>query len=148
MTFDIAIIAQYAARAIEVILILALFWVAGIFLVLDKKLNAMKNGTDGIKSTIEELNGAIERAQSAVLALKNNSNAANLELEKRIEEAKQAGEALKFLSTAQKAINSAPRVQHNNDLTTKEQYNGKRRTNLDDLPPVNPQQRNIWGGLR
>lgn len=148
MNLDLAIISQYAVPAIEIMLIAALFWVAGIFMVLDKKLNAMKKGTDGIKDTIAELNGAIERAQSAVLALKNNTNAANLELEKRIEEAKAAGEALKFLTTAQKAINSAPKATHNNDLTTMSQYNGRRRTNLEDLPPLDPQKRNIWGGLR
>ncbi len=148
MNLDFETISFYAVQAIEIILICALFWVAGIFIVLDKKLNAMKKGTDGIKDTITELNNAIERAQAAVLALKSNSNAANLELEKRIEEAKAAGESLKFLTNAQKAINSAPKASHNNDLTTMSQYNGKRRTNLDDLPPLDPQKRNIWGGLR
>ena len=52
MTIDLANISQYFAPAVQFILILALFWVAGLFMVLDKKLNAMRQGTDGILSLI------------------------------------------------------------------------------------------------
>jgi uncharacterized protein YoxC len=172
MSIDLNLLSQYAVPTIQLILILALFWVAGIFMVLDKKLDSMRKGTDGIKSTIIELNGAIERAQNAILALKTNSNVANQEIAAKIDEANAAVETLKFLTTAAKAINM-PRqsieqaaqkmpiqsatdksaieskiAQQNNDLTTQKPYPVRRRAVFEDMPPIDATKRNIWGGLR
>ncbi len=153
MTIDLANISQYFAPAVQFILILALFWVAGLFMVLDKKLNAMRQGTDGIKNTITELNGAIERAQNAIIALKTNSQIANDEIAKQIDEANKAVETLKFAASAVKAVNYSPKSTLNNDLKTHSDYKSgdlrnTRRDPFDDLPPIDNSRRNVWGGLR
>lgn len=141
-------LSQYADLGIQVILILLLFWVATLFMVLDKKLNSLKSGTDGVKQNLIELNGAIERAQNALLAIKTNTKSANEELEERILEAKRAAETLKFLSTTANAVQMPQKPTLDNQIKTQTPYAMRRKPNFDDLPPIDVEKRNQWGGLR
>lgn len=141
-------ISQYADLGVQIILILLLFWVATLFMVLDKKLNSLKSGTDGVKQNLIDLNGAIERAQGALLAIKTNTNAANLELEEKIIEAKRVAETLKFLSTTAHAMQKSENIISDNQIKTQSPYAMRRKPNFDDLPPVDLEKRSQWGGLR
>lgn len=130
--------------ATQALLILALFIVAILFIRLDGKLNAMKKGTDGVRDTIIEVNHALNRAQSAITELKSASNAELNEISTKIEEAKAATEALRFATTAAKAIGA-------NNSFVKEilpQTTQSRSSKFDDLPPIDSSRRNHWGGLR
>ena len=101
----------------------------------------------------DRLNGAIERAQNAIIALKTNSQIANDEIAKQIDEANKAVETLKFAASAVKAVNYSPKSTLNNDLKTHSDYKSgdlrnTRRDPFDDLPPIDNSRRNVWGGLR
>ncbi len=94
--------------ASQILLTLCLFWVAVLFLKLDKKLNDMKKGTDGIKDTIIELNQTIATAQNAINNLKLSTKSAQAEIDEKLEDAKFIAEKLAFLASAAKAIQNAP----------------------------------------
>lgn len=144
----LANISQYADLGIQIILILLLFWVATLFMVLDKKLNSLKSGTDGVKRNLIELNGAIERAQNALLAIKTNTKSANEELEQTILEAKRTAETLKFLSATAQTAQEKPKPVLDNQIKTQSQYATRRKPVFDDLPPIDVEKRNQWSGLR
>jgi hypothetical protein len=135
------LITTYAMPASQVLLTLILFWVALLFGKLDRKLNAMKTGTDGVQKTIIELNEAINRAQTAILALKSSSQTASEELSNAINDARSSAEALRFAATAAKAINTP--VHRSEPLAPP-----KHSRSFDDLPPIDTERRNKWGGLR
>ena len=101
---NIEFIAQYAGQAIQLMLIFVLFWVAFLFMRLDKKLTQMRKGTDGIQATIVELNRAVNNAQSALQELKIGSGEQIIELNDKIVEAQKMAEGLKFLNSVQKNL--------------------------------------------
>lgn len=135
------LINTYAMPASQAFLTLVLFWVAILFGKLDKKLNAMKTGADGMQKTIIELNDAVNRAEMAIGALKTTSNAANEELSAAIIEARKSAETLRFITTAAAAIKSPVRQAEPAPAP-------RPVRSFDDLPPIDAERRNKWGGLR
>ncbi|KAF0110445.1 MAG: polar flagellum positioning protein pflI [Hyphomonadaceae bacterium] len=133
------LITTYAMPASQAFLTLVLFWVAILFGKLDKKLNALKTGTDGIQKTIIELNEAVNHAELAISALKTASNAANEELSAQINEARKSGETLRFMTTAANAIKTP---------MPRSEPAPRQSRSFDDLPPIDSERRNKWGGLR
>lgn len=135
------LITTYAMPASQAFLTLVLFWVAILFGKLDKKLNAMKTGTDGMQKTIVELNEAVNHANMAISALKLASNSANEELSTAINEARKSAETLSFITSAAKAI--ATPSQRSEPV-----FEPRRVRGFDGLPPIDTERRNKWGGLR
>jgi hypothetical protein len=135
------LITTYAMPVSQAFLTLVLFWVAFLFGKLDKKLNAMKTGTDGMQKTIVELNEAVNQAEMAISAMKSASNSANEELSAAIDEARKSAETLRFIATAANAIKApVPRSEPVLEL--------RNARGFDDLPPIDTERRNKWGGLR
>lgn len=145
-------ILEYAIPATQAVLIFALFGVAFLFVRLDGKLNAMKEGTDGVRQTIIDLNTALAQAQSAMNELKAASDQSSKQLAAKIEEANSARESLGFAASTAKALaKDLPSVRaittHNNEAALNSAV-AKARNRFDDLPPINENRRTEWGGLR
>lgn len=142
------LINNYALLASQVVLTLVLFWVAALFIKLDKKLNALKKGTDGVQQSMFDLNQAVDRANDVVALLKSSTNEANQELVTRIEDAKLASEKLRFATTAAQALSAQVTMPKPAPRPVESAQIRSRLSDLDDLPPVDFERRNKWGGLR
>lgn len=105
----LADVSALAGPAVQVMMTVALVLVGIICLRLDARLQAMRAGRDGVAATAAELAAAVSRAEAAVKALKAATEAASTDLERQVEEARSAGEALKFLTTAARALEPAAR---------------------------------------
>lgn len=105
----LADVSALAGPAVQIMMTVALVLVGIICLRLDARLQAMRAGRDGVAATAAELAAAVSRAEAAVKALKAATEAASTDLERQVEEARSAGEALKFLTTAARALEPAAR---------------------------------------
>jgi hypothetical protein len=105
----IDLLALWATPIVQAILAVSMLLVAVLCIRLDRRLSALRAGSDGVAATAAELAGAVARAEAAVQALKAATGQANAELERQIEEARAAGEALKFLTTAARAAEPGAR---------------------------------------
>lgn len=105
----LADVSALAGPAVQVMMTVALVLVGIICLRLDARLQAMRAGRDGVAATAAELAAAVSRAEAAVKALKAATGAASTDLERQVEEARSAGEALKFLTTAARALEPTAR---------------------------------------
>jgi hypothetical protein len=103
------LLALWATPLVQAILAACMVLVAVLCIRLDRRLSALRAGSDGVAATAAELAGAVARAEAAVLALKAATGQANAELERQIEDARAAGEALKFLTTAARAAEPGAR---------------------------------------
>jgi uncharacterized membrane protein YccC len=93
----------------QIALSLALLLVAILCLRLDAKLNALRKGKDGIAQTIGQLNAAVARADAAIKALREHSDASADTLQKQMQEAKAVADGLKFLTSTARALEPAAR---------------------------------------
>lgn len=159
----LADLSALAGPAVQVMMTVALVLVGIICLRLDARLQAMRAGRDGVAATAAELAAAVSRAEAAVKALKAATDAASTDLERQVEEARSAGEALKFLTTAARALEptarsgAAPRLAE--QVAAAQRPVGHERS-LDrdgwlyeeDRPRPDPdlvaRQRGRWSGLR
>ena len=92
----------------QIILAVAMLAVAVLCIRLDRKITALREGKDGVAAAATELALAVGRAEASVAALKSVSEAAGEDLQRNIEEARAAAEALKFLVTTARAVELKP----------------------------------------
>jgi hypothetical protein len=91
--------------------------VAGLLLVaaimcwrVDARLRALKNGQDGVRQSIIDLNDATERARASLIALDRASADASKDLEAQVIEARKLADELRVVtSTADRQVESAAR---------------------------------------
>lgn len=122
----------------------ALLLVAILCLRLDRKLNAMRAGQDGIAQTIGQLNSAVLRADAAIKALREQSTVASGNLQKQIEEATAIADGLSFLTATARALETKPR-----DLAPEPK--AAARWEDDDFRPTRRDTTSAtsrWSGLR
>jgi hypothetical protein len=139
---------QYLIPAAQIFLAFALLLVAVLCLRLDAKLNALRNGKDGVAAAAGKLSQAVARADAAIKALRDHSEEATASLQRRIEEAQAVSDGLKFLATTARALEpkeSQVRHQPLCDQATHEQ-----RWEDDDFKPArrDPSATSRWNGLR
>lgn len=99
------LLSQFAGPAVQLILVAVLFWVGFLFMRVDKKLNQLRRGTDGVRGTIVELNKAVNNAKDALDNLKVGTASQIDEINTKLEEAKQLSEGLTFLNSVKKNLN-------------------------------------------
>ncbi|MEN9856239.1 MAG: hypothetical protein RL186_1419 [Pseudomonadota bacterium] len=92
----------------QIMLALALFWVALLCLRLDKKLTALRKGKDGVAQTSAQLSEVVSRAEAAIVALRQASSQASSELQARVDEARALYDGLRFLTTTARALEAKP----------------------------------------
>ena len=121
----------------QILLAIALGLVAILCLRLDRKLNAMKEGKDGIAAAAAELAQAVARAEASVKALKSSSEMAASDLQAKIDAARSAADALTFLTSTTRALE--PRATPARTRWEDEDHRPARRE-----PPATER----WSGLR
>jgi hypothetical protein len=122
----------------------ALLLVAILCLRLDRNLNAMRAGQDGIAQTIGQLNSAVLRADAAIKALREQSTLASGDLQRQIEEATAIADGLKFLTSTARALDTKPRE-------TAPEPKANARWEDDDFRPTRRDTTaaaSRWSGLR
>ena len=67
---------------------------------LDRRLRAMRSGQDGLRDLVGELNGATQRAVSAIEALRQASEATNEELGERVRSGRALADELSLMVEA------------------------------------------------
>jgi hypothetical protein len=92
----------------QIILAIAMLAVAVLCIRLDRKITALREGKDGVAAAAKELALAVGRAEASVAGLRAVSEAAGEDLQRGIEEARAAAEALKFLVTTARAVDMKP----------------------------------------
>ena len=129
---------EFLLPAAQIFLTLALLLVAILCLRLDAKLNALRQGKDGVAAAAEQLSHAVSQADAAIKALRAHSEDATASLQERIVEAQNISNGLKFLSAAARALE--PR-------TTQAPDN---RWHEDNFRPTRtePTSASRWDGLR
>lgn len=95
---------HYLIPGAQIFLAIALLLVAVLCLRLDAKLNALRNGKDGVAAAASELSRAVARADSAIKDLRAHSEAATASLQQRIDEAQAISDGLHFLATTARAL--------------------------------------------
>jgi uncharacterized protein YoxC len=129
----------------QIALSLALMLVAILCLRLDAKLNAMRKGKDGVAKTIGQLNAAVTRAEAAIKALREHSDAATETLQKRMDEAQSVADGLKFLASTARALEPQDRTR---DFAPEPK--ARPSWDEDDFRPARraPSADTRWSGLR
>jgi Domain of unknown function (DUF6468) len=147
----------YLIPIAQIVLAIALFLVAVLCLRLEKRLSALREGKDGIAQAAAELSQAVGRAEASVAALRQTSEDAARDLQQRIEEARAASEALKFLSTTARAMEPRGQVDQSRAPVGAAERSPARsalaeRSNQWDEDDFRPSRRepatSRWGGLR
>lgn len=137
-------IAALALPAAQAVLAVALFLVAGLCLRLDRRIQDLKSGRDGIAQSSAELAVLVARAEAAVGALKTATAEAADTLDSRTAQAKAMADGLTFALTAAKALE--PRAREAAPVPA------RREARLDDdgypLARRTPPGGERWGGLR
>ncbi|VAV89629.1 hypothetical protein MNBD_ALPHA06-834 [hydrothermal vent metagenome] len=80
--------------AFEILVSLLLIITIGYCFMLDRRLKALRNGQDGVRSSILELVQATGQAEQSVQALRETGDKISLELEAQIMEAKRLSKSL------------------------------------------------------
>lgn len=80
----------------------------------DRRLNALKSGQDGVRESVIALNDATDRARAALAALERATTQSGDVLEQRVAEARKLTDELQFVSgradrTVENASRRAPR---------------------------------------
>lgn len=79
----------------------------------DRRLKSLRDGQDGLKTTIGALNDAVDRARASLAALDRASKESGGELKQRVGEAQRLADELRILTSAGEAraerLASAPR---------------------------------------
>lgn len=94
--------------AAQALLAVSMLLVAFLCIRLDRKLDALRKGKDGVAQAAGELAVAVEKAEASVRALKAVSEAAAADLQAQVEAARATAENLKFLSTTARAVHDGP----------------------------------------
>jgi hypothetical protein len=131
----------------QILLAIALFLVAVMCMRLDAKLNALRQGKDGVAASAAQLSQAVTRADAAIKALRTHSEDATTSLQARIEEAQAVADGLKFLTTTAKALEpKASQMREARDVRPARED----RWADDDFRPIRgaPRSSETWGGLR
>jgi hypothetical protein len=100
--------APYVIPTVQGLLALALFLVAALCLKLERKLDRLRDGSDGVAQAAGRLAAEVAKAEAAVASLREASGHAGADLQKRIEEARETLETLKLLSTTARAVHGGP----------------------------------------
>ena len=85
---------------IEVVVAALLVITASYCFVLDRKLNALRTGRDGLRDLVKALNSSTERAQSSIVMLRATADEAGARLEATVSEAKRLSEELTMMTDA------------------------------------------------
>ena len=91
--------------------------VAGLLLVaaimcwrVDARLRALKNGQDGVRQSIIDLNDATDRARASLITLERATGGAGKDLEHQVAEARKLADELRLItSSADRQVESAAR---------------------------------------
>jgi Domain of unknown function (DUF6468) len=144
--------------AAQGLLAVSMLLVAVLCIRLDRKLDALRKGKDGVAKAAGELALAVEKAETSVRALKTVSEAAAADLQAQVEAARATAETLKFLSTTARAVQDGPAREpqeagraeglrsaaRRGDIVQDEDERFVARAALRRTPPGGER----WGGLR
>src|SRR5262245_35485658 len=73
-------------------------------IVLERRLNSVRRGQDGLKSTMSELNGTIAAAGASLRALKTAAAEAGIQLDSRLSKARTLNDELNLITVSAERI--------------------------------------------
>lgn len=89
---------SYASLAFEGLICVLLLAAAVMCWRVDRRLRALRNGQDGLKDTISQLNDAVDRARASLAALDRASKDQGASLKAEVDAARRLADELRFLS--------------------------------------------------
>jgi len=89
---------SYASLAFEGLVCVLLLAAAVMCWRVDRRLRALRNGQDGLKDTIAQLNDAVDRARASLVALDRASKEQGAALKSDVEAARRLADELRFLT--------------------------------------------------